>query len=84
MELFDKLSFFLRFNEGALAPNGVVTVRDEYLLFVKVSLMIPKRVMLAFADVTHSLAVAGAVLNTNLVCSLSVQQVAGLCFLRSY
>jgi len=37
----------------ALAPNGVVTVRDEYLLFVKmqcVSLMMPIRVMRAFAD----------------------------------
>ena len=51
-----------------LAASGVVTVRDEYLLFVKVSLMMPIRVMRAFADVTHSLAVAGAVLNTNLVC----------------
>ena len=40
-----------------------MTVRDELLLFVKVSLMMPIRVMRAFADVTHSLAVAGAVLN---------------------
>ena len=51
-----------------LFSTGVVTVRDEYLLFVKVILMMSIRVMRASADVTHSLAVAGAVLNTNLVC----------------
>ena len=46
-----------------LFSTGVVTVRDEYLLFVKVILMMSIRVMRASADVTHSLAVAGAVLS---------------------
>ena len=94
--LFEELSFSYVLTKEvglALAPNGVVTVSDEYLLFVKmqcVSLMMPIRVMRAFADDSFVAIVPDdALTSCRRRCSqhepsLQSFRKAGLCFLRSY